>query len=127
MSFLKNFKKDSTDGIHPDWKTLTSEEQLEQVIQDSHKKPVGLFKHSTRCGISVRAKMILEDDWDISTDEIDFYYLDLLNFRPVSNKIADLTEVHHQSPQVIIVKDGEAIYDESHHDINVAEIREAIA
>ncbi len=111
-------------GIHTHWKELTSEEQLEQIIKDSYDKTAVIFKHSTRCGISVRAKFILEDDWDIEEGALDFYYLDLLNYRSVSNKIADELQVFHQSPQVIIIQNGEAVYDESHHDINLGEIKE---
>ncbi len=118
--------KNDSAKFHGNWKELTSIEQLENALKDSHNKPVGFFKHSTRCGISARAKFVLEDDWNIEADAIDFYYLDLLQHRDVSNKIAELTQVHHQSPQVVIVKDGEAIYDESHHDINVKEIAEMI-
>ncbi len=124
MGFLKNFKGDKNSQIHTEWKELTSEEQLEQIIKDSHQKPIAIFKHSTRCGISTRAKFLLEEDWDIQPDALDFYYLDLLAHRPVSNKIAELTEVQHQSPQVILIKNGEAVYDESHHDITVKELKE---
>ncbi len=110
-----------------DWKELTSEKQLEEIITSSHQKPVAIFKHSTRCGISSRAKFILEDDWDISKDDLDFYYLDLLQYRSISNKIAEITQVYHHSPQVILIKNGEAIYDESHHDINVKELKEYLS
>ncbi len=90
MGFLKNFNKDKNSDLHKDWKELVSEEQLEQIISDSNSKPTAIFKHSTRCGISTRAKFILEEDWDINADALDFYYLDLLKYRSVSNKIAEL-------------------------------------
>lgn len=124
MGFIKNFLNDKNGELREGWLELTSEDQLEQIIKDSHKKPVGLFKHSTRCGISTRAKFVLEEDWDISTDELDFYYLDLLQYRNVSNKIAEVTGVQHQSPQVLLIKDGEVVYEETHHAINPGKLKE---
>jgi bacillithiol system protein YtxJ len=55
-------------------------------------------------------------------DDIDFYYLDLIAHRPLSNKIADLFKVHHESPQVLVIKDGKCIYDESHLAISMTDI-----
>lgn len=124
MSFLKNFNKDKGSGLIEGWKELTSEQQLEAIINDSNTKPVAIFKHSTRCGISTRAKFVLEEDWDYTTEELDFYYLDLLQHRNISNKIAEVTGVQHQSPQVILIKNGDPVYEETHHAINPKELRE---
>lgn len=126
MSFLDRFRSSQKDGINADWKVLDTEAQLDQVIKDSHNKPVVLFKHSVTCGISAGAKHALESAWDFTPDELDFYYLDLLSFRPVSNKIAEIFKVIHQSPQVILIKDGKAVYDTSHHSISVAGLRAAL-
>ena len=109
------------------WKTLASSAQLEAVIQDSYNKPVALFKHSTRCGISFQAKERLEDNWDFEESEIDNYYLDLLNHRDISNEIASKLSVHHQSPQLILIKDGKVLHHASHHIINVEPIHTSLA
>jgi bacillithiol system protein YtxJ len=124
MSFLKNFKKDKSSGLIEGWKELTSEQQLDEIMKDSNTKPVAIFKHSTRCGISTRAKFVLEEDWDYKEEELDFYYLDLIQHRNVSNKIAEVTGVQHQSPQVILIKNGDPVYEETHHAINAKELRE---
>lgn len=68
------------------------------------------------------ARYRLQDDWQDALDDTHFYYLDLLAYRSVSNFIADALQVHHESPQIIIIKDGEAIYDVSHLDIQVSDI-----
>lgn len=72
--------------------------------------------------------MRLESKWD---DEINNvitpYYLDLKSFRDISNAIAEKFSVHHESPQVLLIKDGECIYDASHMDISVEELKESIA
>lgn len=101
------------------WKKLDSEHTLESIIEDSHSAPQIIFKHSTTCPISGMAKRRLEGDWSLS---IDPYYLDLLSFRSVSNAIASKLAVEHQSPQVIVINKGKAIFDESHLDINVSDI-----
>jgi len=95
-------------------------------VEQSNEQPVILFKHSTRCGISSAAKFRLESAWDFSADEAQLYYLDLLAYRPISNAITERFGVFHQSPQVIVISKGKAVYDSSHHSINVADLRKAI-
>ena len=99
------------------WKILDRLEQIEEIIDASFKKTQVIFKHSVTCGISAGAKYRLEKDWE-PQEEFDFYYLDLLAYRPVSNEVADRLGVIHQSPQVIIVKDGKATSKASHHAIH---------
>ncbi len=126
MGFLDNLRNSQKNNLHSDWKTLDSEAQLDKIIKGSHEKPVMLFKHSTTCGISAGAKDRLESNWDIDPEKMDFYYLDLLNFRSVSNLIAEKLNVIHQSPQVILIKDGKAIYDTSHHAISAEAVSSAL-
>ena len=71
------------------------------------------------------AKMRLESKWDL--DNVEAHYLDLLSYRSVSNYIAESLSVHHESPQLILLKDGEVIYDSSHLDISVDELKESIS
>lgn len=104
------------------WKDLTSEEQLAAIKEESKKGPVVLFKHSTRCNISAMAKSRLERSGE--PQGIVFYYLDLIRYRNVSNRIAADFGVHHESPQVLLIRNGECIYDESHGGISMREIEE---
>jgi bacillithiol system protein YtxJ len=107
------------------WEFLTDEAQLESIIQQSFQKPVVIFKHSTRCSISSMAKNRLER---VSAPEnIPFYYLDLIRYRSVSNRIAEMFQVYHESPQVLLIKNGECVYDESHSGIDMNEIVEQAA
>ncbi len=127
MGFLDNLRNSQKENLHANWKTLDSEAQLKEVIQGSHERPVMLFKHSTTCGISAGAKHRLEAEWDIDPAKMDFYYLDLLNHRSVSNLIAETLDVIHQSPQIILVKDGQAVYNTSHHAIDATAVNNALA
>ncbi|MBK7883743.1 MAG: bacillithiol system redox-active protein YtxJ [Chitinophagaceae bacterium] len=106
------------------WKLLQQEEQLVDIKQLSDTRPQIIFKHSTRCSISSMAKNRLERA--VAPDNIDFYYLDLLKYRNISNKISDTFNVFHESPQILLIKNGECIYDESHSGIDMADIEQQI-
>ena len=73
------------------------------------------------------AKSRLEKAWDFTNDEITPYYLDLLEYRHISNAIAEKLNVFHESPQVLLVKNGECVYDASHLDISVSELKSVYA
>lgn len=103
------------------WIPLHSEEQLNDIKDKSLNKPQVIFKHSIRCSISSMAKSRL--DRNEQPQDLDFYYLDIINHRNISNKIAQEFEVHHQSPQVLIINDGQCVYDESHSGIHMDEIK----
>ena len=107
------------------WITLNTIEQLDEIKAASFSKPQVIFKHSTTCSISKMAFSRFERSE--APDNIDFYYLDLLNFRPVSSAIAEKFQVHHESPQVLLIKNGECTYDESHYGIMMDEIIEQAA
>lgn len=106
------------------WKALTTVAQLDDIIETSKSTPVAIFKHSTRCSISSMAKYRLEGDWDFEEAKLIPYYLDLIAHRDVSNAITDKFGVHHESPQILLIRDGECTYDASHLDISVNELHE---
>jgi bacillithiol system protein YtxJ len=106
------------------WKILNSDQQVQQILDLSHSKPVAIFKHSTRCSISIMAKDRLERAWKEEDNElVDIYYLDLISFRSISNLVSELSKVHHESPQLILFKNGAAIYDASHQEINLDDLK----
>lgn len=106
------------------WNALNTEEILDEVKVVSATRPVILFKHSTRCSISSMAKNRVEK---IPNDTPAlFYYLDLLNYRGLSNKIAEVYSLPHESPQVLLIVNGECVYEESHNGINAQDIESEI-
>jgi bacillithiol system protein YtxJ len=108
------------------WTELRTESQLEQIQQESKTKSILIFKHSRRCSISKVALDRLERQWNVAeTSHIKPYFLDLLTFRQISESIAMQFEVEHESPQVLIISNGESIYDRSHFEINYDGILEA--
>ena len=102
------------------WIHLTDEEQLKQIISKSQIRPQVIFKHSTRCSISAVALQRLQKVDQPS--DIDFYFLDLLAHRHLSNKIVDVFKVDHESPQVLVIKDRECVFEESHLGISMDDI-----
>ena len=100
------------------WIPLTSLNQLDEILKDSNEKPIAIFKHSTRCGISRMALRQFEKQLNIEMSSVSLYFLDLLVYREISNEIATRFKVHHQSPQLIILKNGTAIHQRSHHEID---------
>ena len=107
-----------------DWIPLEDIAQLERISTLSLQKPQLIFKHSTRCSISVMAKSRLERE--AQPADVDFHYLDLLNHRDISSAIAEKFQVHHESPQVLLIKNGVCVYDESHNAIQMSEITEQV-
>lgn len=120
MSLFNGFfdKKNEVPKSTFAWKNLRSIEDLNKAQQESHIKTVVLFKHSTRCSISRFVLKNFENTVTIPEEDMDFYFLDLIEYRSVSNEIAERFNVIHQSPQLIILKKGEAVYDASHESID---------
>lgn len=108
-----------------DWIDLHNLEQLDEINALSQTTPVIIFKHSTRCSISHMAKGRLERE--PAPSGIPFYYLDLIQYRPISQHIADHYHVHHESPQILVIQKGECTYDQSHNGITMADIKEQVA
>ena len=107
------------------WIALTEEQQLDVIKEQSTKQPVVIFKHSVRCSTSIMVKNRLERQ--ALPEGIAFYYLDLIHYRNISNKIASDFAVYHESPQILLIKNGECVYDESHMAIMMEDIAEQAA
>lgn len=107
---------DSSNGIP--WKNITSDEDLNNAIEESKQKRVAIFKHSTRCFISQTVLKNFENEMKNSDKEVSLYFLDLLAYRPLSNRIEAELNVPHQSPQLIVLEEGKAVKSASHHSIS---------
>jgi bacillithiol system protein YtxJ len=109
-----------------DWLLIEKMTTLEEVIELSHSTPCLIYKHSTRCSISSLAQNRLEKSWAFSSEELLPYFLDLITYRAISNAIAEQFGVPHESPQVLLIKDGRCVYDASHLQISAREIKEQL-
>ena len=129
MSFLNNLFGNS-DNQTPitskiNWTLLTDLGQLNEIFSLSNEKTVLIFKHSTRCSISRMALKQFENEFDLQ-DKVTPYFLDLLEYRSISNEIATRFNVMHQSPQLLLIKNGIVIYHVSHDSIDAQELKNKI-
>lgn len=119
MSFLNNlFGGSAADNSGEFWNTIESETDLERAVADSFSKKVIIFKHSTRCGVS---RMVLKNfENEVNTDNkgAAYYFLDLLKYRPLSNLIEQKFGVQHQSPQMIVLQNGQTLTSASHSGVS---------
>ena len=98
---------------------------MNEIIELSNEKPVAIFKHSTRCSVSRMALKQFENEFN-SPDSVETYFLDLIAYRDVSNEIATRFQVVHQSPQLVLIKEGKSVYNASHSDIDAQELKSKI-
>jgi len=105
---------------------LTESAQLAEIDELSGSQDVIIFKHSTRCVISAMAWDRLRRNWDEQVDSLPVYYLDLIRYRATSDAVARHYNVVHESPQLILVRDGKVRYQTSHNGINVKDIKEIV-
>ena len=121
-SIFGDSENKNTNTSKINWIALTDLGQLNEIMDLSHEQPVAIFKHSTRCSISRMALKQFENEFDLE-GSVTPYFLDLLNHRDISNEIATRFEVYHQSPQLLLIKEGKSVYDASHSDIDAAELK----
>jgi len=108
------------------WNALTEIKQLDAIVTASAEKPVVIFKHSTRCSISRMALKNFEREYNLEESEVAPYFLDLLEHRDISNEIAQKFQVIHQSPQLLLIKNGKSVYDVSHSEIDAEALKSKV-
>ena len=96
---------------------ISNANQFLEINEVSLKKTVIIFKHSTRCGVSSMVLSRFEKTMEQYEDDIAFYFLDLIKYRGLSNEIAQFYNVKHQSPQILVIKNGMLKTHHSHYDI----------
>jgi bacillithiol system protein YtxJ len=105
------------------WNSLSDVSQLETIKEESFKQPILILKHSKTCSISGTALNRLERNWkQEKVGDLKPYFLDLLANRPLSAQIAETFDIEHESPQVLLIKNGVCTYSASHFDISFVEL-----
>ena len=130
MGFFNKFKAPRDVAkeaiVEVPWHVLGEMAQLDEITEESKTKPIAIFKHSTRCGISRGVLKIFERNYSLKEEQIKLYFLDLLAHRDISNEIAARFNVHHESPQIIVVKDGKVVFHDSHHSIEASDLEKYV-
>lgn len=126
--FSSLFKGNSEikDSLKINWIGLTEISQLTAITLQSTAKPILIFKHSTRCGVSRMALKSFEREYDLNETSVDLYFLDILKYSAISNEVSVKFNVQHQSPQVIVLKNEKVIYQDSHYGISVKAIQKVL-
>jgi bacillithiol system protein YtxJ len=108
------------------WNNITKLNELPEIVERSASVPQMIFKHSTRCYISKSVLQQLEHEWSLDVDTVQPVFVDLIAHRDVSNAIADLFKVRHESPQALLIRNGEVVYHASHEQISADAISSAL-
>lgn len=124
MGLFKNLfgTSEPKEEKHLPWIALNNMDQLNEIENRSHSKTQLIFKHSTRCHISKMVIGQFRDSYQLDETNADLYYLDLLSYRDLSNEISKKFQVFHESPQLIVIKNGEVKAHASHGAINALEL-----
>jgi bacillithiol system protein YtxJ len=102
------------------WIHLTAEDQLQKIIVKSQEKPQVIFKYSSCCHFSEIVFQRLQKNGCLG--EIDFHFLDLTNYNPISERVSEIFGIPHQSPQILVINEGHCVFHESHPEISLAGI-----
>lgn len=121
-----NSEKEKKEAKVAPWAPLASVEQLEVIKERSKVKPQIIFKHSTTCGISRMVMNRFNEGYDMPKDSMDLHYLDLHQYRSVSNETSNVFGVVHESPQLLVIKNGTVVAHESHGAITQLDLKKYI-
>lgn len=109
------------------WTRIVGEKDLEELKELSRSKLCLVFKYSTSCPSSSVALDRLERNWNLEEmSDVQPYFLDLISYRSISNKVAEQFKVRHESPQILLIENGSSVFDTSHFMINYTNIRDAV-
>lgn len=128
MGIFKNIfgKEEESKPVKIQWNPIETMQDLDAAEAISKERTVVLFKHSTRCSISRFVLKQFENTFDFPNQDVELYFLDLIEFRSISNEIASRYNVVHQSPQLIVLKNGKSVFDASHESIDAVSIKQYI-
>lgn len=128
MGLFKNIFKtsDITKARAIPWIPLSTLDQLDVITDRSKSKTQIIFKHSTRCGISRMVLNKFSNSYTLSENDVDLHYIDLLSYRDVSDEVGFRFQVLHQSPQLLVIRNGIAVAHASHGAINTLDLNRFI-
>lgn len=128
MKLFNLFKKEKTDSMKDSsWNTLSDSEEFQSILEKSTSQPQLIYKHSNQCSVSFIAKEDLDSKSEKLSQFADLYMIDVIQQREISNTIATLLKVRHESPQALLLKDGSVVWIGSHWDVNAQEILNRLA
>lgn len=126
MSLFKKigdiFNSESESKADFGWASMHVEDELSDMLKASNTKPQVIYKHSNRCATSFFALKNIQRLSEEERRKADFYMVDVIGQRALSSQISEMLGVRHESPQLIILKDGEVCWHGSHHNVGAEAI-----
>ncbi|MFN0086725.1 MAG: bacillithiol system redox-active protein YtxJ [Blastocatellia bacterium] len=111
-----------------EYREITSSEELASALRESEERSVLFFKHSNTCEISDRAfreyRRYIESP---ESSRASHFLITVQTAREVSRELARVTGVRHESPQAILVRNGKAVWNESHMALRKETLAKAIS
>lgn len=102
---------------------LDTEEKLQEVLA----APVAIVhKWSPRCGVSSSTQRVV-NTMEEEHPDIPLYRVDVISQRQLSARLAQLVGIKHESPQVLLLRNGQAVFSAAHWQINSGRMKEAVA
>ncbi|HET8864905.1 MAG TPA: bacillithiol system redox-active protein YtxJ [Gracilimonas sp.] len=123
QSLNRIFGMDNDGGSDLDWKKVSSKENLSEIIKASGQKPQVIYKHSTRCATSFFALKNIQGLSEETKEKAEFYIVDVIKQRELSYFIAERFGIKHESPQVFILRNGDVLWNGSHHEVNAESLQ----
>lgn len=120
--FSKLFSNSETPSNPSIFQYIEDEIQLNDIISSSTEKFVIIFKHSDRCSISRWVWRQFQADYNLTEETAILYLVDVVSNRNISQKIAADFDVHHESPQLLIIHQNKCVYNASHENINFDDV-----
>jgi bacillithiol system protein YtxJ len=99
---------------------IVTVEALDQFLAQANGSAAVLFKHSDTCGVSARAYA------EMSKLREPVGLITVQKARTVSDEIEKRWNVDHESPQVLIICDGKAVWDTSHFQVKAEYVESAL-
>ena len=103
---------------------LRTQQDFERILEESHRHPVVVFKHSTQCSLSEGALDELNTFVD-ENQEIVCGMLLVIESRPLSDEVEERFGIRHESPQAFVVVDGQPVWNASHRHITTRALQDA--
>lgn len=122
---LKNLVMQGEDS-GPEWIPLNEPEQIEQVLERSKNKPQIIYKHSTRCAVSSIALFSLQGLSADTKEQADFNFLNVIDQRELSKFVSEKLQIRHESPQLLLIRDGEVEWHGSHYEVKAETVAEIL-
>ncbi len=106
------------------WIPLERKEQLKGITGRSDEVLQVIFKNSLTCGVSGMVRRSFETNLSIPEGKADLHMLHIQDNRELSDEVSRAFEIRHESPQLLLIKNGKVVHHASHGQISFVDLTE---